>query len=143
MVRNVYEICGLGVFLGINMIIDLRTKKISLSLSILFFSAGLILRLVQKEGMAALLLSLLPGAFLLLVSFVTAQGIGMGDAVVFFVCGIYLGLHSTVLLLMLSLFLTSIAGMIIFVLKKLSCKTAIPWMPFVFAGFVFLHLFWM
>ena len=145
----------LAGYLGVSMALDLMAKKVSLTLTGLFFVTGFMGQLAglfvgalgnvrsgQSSAMAVteLLLGLLPGIFLLAVSLVTGDKLGKGDAMVFLVCGIYLGLYQTILLLMFSLFVTGVCGCFCILLRKASYQSALPWMPFVFAGFLFMQL---
>ncbi|SCW66184.1 Type IV leader peptidase family protein [Lachnospiraceae bacterium C10] len=80
----------------------------------------------------------LVGCAVYLLSVMTGEKIGKGDAFVFMVTGIYLGLWDNVILLLLSSFLASVlAGiMVLFFHKK---KTdPLPFVPCIFAGGVLL-----
>jgi leader peptidase (prepilin peptidase)/N-methyltransferase len=76
------------------------------------------------------------GFILYLVSMVTKGGIGMGDMKLMAVCGLFLGFSQTTAVLLISLLLTGVIGIIYILLKKASLKSAIPFAPFITAGFV-------
>lgn len=143
--NGIYLLAG---YLGVSTALDLASKKVSVTLTGVFLAIGLtgnMAGLIQSgqirgEAVAELLLGLLPGLFLLAVSLVTRNQLGRGDALAFLVCGIFLGLYRTILLLMLSLFVTGVLGCFCILLRRVSYRTALPWMPFVFAGFLFMEL---
>lgn len=143
--NGIYLLAG---YLGVSTALDLAAKKVSVMLTGVFLAIGLtgnMAGLIQSgqirgEAVAELLLGLLPGLFLLAVSLVTGNQLGRGDALAFLVCGIFLGLYRTILLLMLSLFVTGVLGCFCILLRRVSYRTALPWMPFVFAGFLFMEL---
>lgn len=73
---------------------------------------------------------LLIGVGLILLSVVTNNAIGQGDALVIAVLGVLLGYKMTIAILLIALILSAfVSGYIIFIKKK-SRKTAIPFVPF-------------
>ncbi len=158
---QVYQHYLLAAYLGICSVTDLWVKRISLTLTGVFFAIGMLRQLAvwfacfggtNETGayvcdlVITCVLSLLPGMFLLAVSLITGKQLGMADACAFFTCGIFLGLYQTILLLMLSLFVTGICGISLLLFHKgLSRGTdkkskhrELPFLPFVFASFLFM-----
>ena len=84
----------------------------------------------------ALLLSLLPGACCLLLSFLTREQLGYGDSLVILVCGLSLGAERITELLMTGLFLAALWASGLCVFKKADRKKEIPLMPFLTAAFL-------
>ena len=123
-------------FLGINSWIDIRRKQISL-LSVGFFMAvGILYECVVLEKNPAVFWGLLPGAVLLGVSKLSREALGMGDALLMLVLGIYLGLEAALDVLLLALFLDAVwAGILVFTAKK-SRNYAFPFVPFLLIGYV-------
>lgn len=79
---------------------------------------------------------MLVGVFLLFISFITRQQIGIGDGILFVITGIGLGFLNNIILLFSSLFLTSIVALSLFVAKKIKRKETLPFIPFVWISFV-------
>lgn len=126
----------LAVYLAINTISDIRKRKIRLGISLLFLIIGVLWQIWQRADKVELLLAMLPGICLIGLSVMTQQKIGFGDGVVIVVCGIYLGLGNTILLLMVSLMLSALTGVVMLLLKKASLHTELPWITFVFVSFL-------
>lgn len=129
----------LGVGLLIASVRDIRRHMVSVPGMVFLGMVGLGVGLVSFNWREALLGSLL-GVLLYGISRVSRGAIGDGDALVFGVCGIYLGLAENLLLLWLSLFLAMLAGGLLLLRKRGNRKTRIPLVPFVLAAYVILWL---
>ena len=117
-------------FLGINSWIDIRRKQISL-LSIGFFMAvGILYECVVQNKNPDVFWGLLPGAVLLGVSKLSREALGMGDALLMLVLGIYLGLEAALDVLLLALFLAAVWAGILIVVGKKGRNYAFPFVPF-------------
>ena len=127
--------------LGFNTYFDIRYKKISVLCCILFSSAGLLARLVMAEfSMSDLALSLLPGVFLALTVIISGGKVGMGDAIVFLSLGFALPVTLIVPVMLVGMILSGVFSFGSLILKKATLKTRIPFMPFVFTGFIIVYL---
>ncbi|MDO5389785.1 MAG: prepilin peptidase [Eubacteriales bacterium] len=123
-------------FLGINSWIDIRKKQISL-LSVGFFMVvGIVYECVVLDKNPAVFWGLLPGAVLLGVSKLSREALGMGDALLMLVLGIYLGLEAAFDVLLLALFLAAVWAGILILAKKKSRSYAFPFVPFLMIGYV-------
>ncbi len=115
---------------------DLRSKNVSLWV---IMAMGLLLLGIsvwQKNGVVFILLGIIPGLTAVIFSYLTAGGLGMGDAVLLMSLGVYLGIWTGLTVLMLGLFLSSIAGIVLLILKKARMKTEMPFIPFYLGGFL-------
>lgn len=83
-----------------------------------------------------LLADLVPGLILCLLSKLTRRGIGMGDALVTMVIGIYMGTRFAFICLCAAFFLASPAALLLYCLKKKQKTARIPFLPFLFAGYI-------
>ena len=117
---------------------DLFRKEISLWMP---FVAGLIslvciaekyLRVELDFGGA--LASLIPGAILLLISFVTRQEIGYGDGLMALSIAPVLGFERTCFVLFISMTLSSIYSILYLIIKRGDKKSTFPFIPFLVAG---------
>lgn len=123
-------------FLGINSWTDIRRKQISLFSVGLFLAAGIFYECIILEKNSAVFWGLLPGAVLLGVSKLSREALGMGDALLMLVLGIYLGLEAALDVLLLALFLAAVwAGILLFVGKK-GRNYAFPFVPFLLIGYM-------
>ena len=123
-------------FLGINSWIDFRKKQISLLSVGVFLAVGIVYECVVLDKNPAVFWGLLPGAVLLGVSRLSREALGMGEALLRLVLGIYLGLEAALDVLLLALFLAAVwAGILIFAKKK-SRNYAFPFVPFLLIGYV-------
>jgi len=99
-----------------------------------------------EEGTANLILShgvpwrnvwgVLPGAGLLFLSRVTNGSIGAGDGWLLCICGAALGLKMNLSLLFYALILAGGASVVLLVLKKVRKDTKLPFVPFLFGGYL-------
>ncbi len=78
---------------------------------------------------------MIPGGFLIGLSWFSKGQVGIGDGIVFVVSGIFLGFFETGVLLFLSLLFAAFSGGILLVLKRLKRKDSLPFVPFIFAGY--------
>lgn len=76
------------------------------------------------------------GIVLVLISIVTNQQIGIGDGILFVLTGIGLGTIENIILLISSLCITGLTSLVLLTTKKIGRKTALPFIPFVWASFV-------
>ncbi|HPC99872.1 MAG TPA: A24 family peptidase [Acetivibrio sp.] len=77
---------------------------------------------------------LLGGGAFLLGALIAKNGIGMGDAKMFAVIGIYCGYTITMTVMVFSLFLCFVSALVLLILRKKGRKDTIPFAPFVFIG---------
>ena len=119
-------------------IFDIREKRIPLSiptvqmtLSLLFF---LYLWSRRMEDPKGLLLSMLPGAVLLAIGYMTRLGIGIGDGLMVLSLGPLFGIRDILLIALLSFTLSALVGGTLLILKKVGGKSAMAFMPFLAVG---------
>lgn len=80
------------------------------------------------------LLGLLPGVILLLVAW-SSKKIGYGDGIMILSLGGILGYNKVMSILMCSLFMMSIASIVLLALKKVRKESTLPYFPFLFLGY--------
>jgi leader peptidase (prepilin peptidase)/N-methyltransferase len=90
---------------------------------------------------AGILAAVIAAAFFLALSLGSREKwMGMGDAYLAFILGLFLGWPEIFLALFLSFFIGSAYGLVLIILKKKSLKSQIPFAPFLILG-TFLTLF--
>lgn len=136
---EIIKIVVLGVFLLIEGIRDLQKHKVSMITVMIAGILGVIFQfgIIQENGLK-IIGGILIGIVLLLLAKMTREKIGYGDGWIFVVTGIYLGFHSNMYLLLLSLFLASLVSICLLVFKKVNKKTELPFVPFILPGYLLL-----
>lgn len=134
-----------GVFLIPCAVSDIRRKEISfrfLSAAVgIALAAEIYLIFLGESVVGDLFLSLMPGVFLLLIGAVTGGKVGMGDGIVFLTIGLTIGCSSAFTVMFLSLIFSAVWSGYLMLSRKAGRNTAIPWMPFVLAGYLIWFLF--
>lgn len=80
--------------------------------------------------------ALLGGGIISLIILIT-RGMGWGDAEICFLCGLFLGLRLTLLMLFISFIFGGVFGAVLLILEKKSRKDYIPFGPFITLGALF------
>ena len=131
------EQIGLVVFYGITAFDDIRTKQVRTMELIIFALIGVILNVVNKDmNLLSALSAVAIGAILAIISTLTKGKLGMGDALIIAVSGLYLGFKNTLALVWLSSLMA--AGYGILVLRKYDNKRNIelPFVPFLLLAYM-------
>ncbi len=127
------------IYLLLMAVNDIRKKEIHLGITAIVgvILAARQLYLVFQGEMSAVsaFLGILTGIFLIVVSVATEGQIGIGDGLLFVICGLFFSLYETGVLLLISLFLTAAVSGIMIVIKRAGKKDTIPFAPFVLAGY--------
>ncbi len=123
-------------FLGINSWTDIRRRQISLLSVGIFLTIGILYQCFYLKQGSMMLLGLIPGIVLVAVSKATRESLGMGDALLMLVMGIYLGLEEAVNVLLLSLFLAAIWAGILLAVQRKKKDYEFPFVPFLLMGYV-------
>jgi leader peptidase (prepilin peptidase)/N-methyltransferase len=136
---QIIRFCLFFIILMICSIKDIKEKEIPNKVIITGILLGLAVCTMSFDTeivLDSVITCVITGFILYLVSMVTKGGIGMGDMKLMAVCGLFLGFSQTTAVLLISLLLTGVIGIIYILLKKASLKSAIPFAPFITAGFV-------
>lgn len=123
----------------ITSIVDLKTKIIPDKLIILGIALG-ILMMFLNHGLSIispLLGFVISGGIIAVISIITKGAIGIGDAKLFACIGIFLGLQSTLGIMMLSTIISGLTGLILLTFKIANRKTTLPFAPFILAATIF------
>ncbi|MBQ7615781.1 MAG: prepilin peptidase [Butyrivibrio sp.] len=131
-----FELSVIAV-LAVASITDIRRKEVPIweVLACMAISAiraaGLF---IQGNANAELILSVLPGLAVLVLSYVTRQGIGYGDGLMLVSLGPALGLGRLGMGLLVAFFSCSVISGILLFTKKAARSTRIPFIPFITIG---------
>lgn len=125
----------LGVVLIPSVFWDIRYKKISILPVISGIVLGLVFSVFRKEKhLVDMVISLLPGLFLLAASFVSKGCIGSGDGFICVFLGCVLPFKYVIYATVTGFMLAAVFGLVLILLKKAGRKTKLPFIPFLSAG---------
>lgn len=116
-------------------IVDIREKAIPSILLIIFGMMAAIYAVMQGNGeWITVFYSLLPGAFLLLVSLCTRESVGYGDGWAVMALGGLIGMEGCIMTVCTGLVLSAVFSLILLVLHKVNGKSRLPFLPFLTVG---------
>lgn len=122
---------------------DARERKIPnrwliyslLCRGILFLAEAICFPALLKENIIFILVGgMISGAIFFIAYVLSKHAIGMGDVKLFAVLGLYLGIGTTYMVMLVSLTLSAVYGIILVLRKKKSIKDEIAFGPFIAAG---------
>lgn len=118
---------------------DVKRREIHIGFSLLtavLLFIGQLIRIFQG-GLSwySLFGGMIPGCFLIWLSWFSKGQVGTGDGIVFVISGIFLGFLETGILLFVSLLFAASGGGIMVFRKKMGRKDTLPFVPFIFAGY--------
>lgn len=132
-----------GCLLLMGSISDIRTRKISVKLLLLFgilaISYHVFLKIFRVgEGIELLfyLMAVIPGAAMIGLAKVSRESIGYGDGYLLVVIGLFLGIKRTIVILTGALFITALSSMWLLVGKRAGLKKELPFIPALLAAFL-------
>ena len=133
---NMFSNILLFVYLLICSYTDLKTKTVNLNISIIFATIAVAFSIfLNNYSLPYILTCLIPGAFLAVISLIFSNSLGMGDAIVLLICGIFLGAYKALELLLFGLVISSLFSICILI-KKHTLKYTFPFVPFLFAAYI-------
>lgn len=125
------------VFLGFNAWEDWRKRKISLTsivlasfIGALFYAGG------SMEWTYRQILAFLPGAFLLLWSYLTRGKVGIGDGLIVLEMGLYMPLDEITAVFSAALMGAAVYSGILYMKGHRNKDLCIPFVPFLLGGYV-------
>ena len=127
---------ALCVFFFGSLIQDVRKKKISYVWLLVNVPVAVTVSFICGMEIMDILSGLIPGGILLLTALVTKGKIGMGDACIVLIMGIYMGLSTCFFSLLLALILCALFGTICVILGKFGMKRHLIFTPFLCVGCV-------
>ncbi len=131
----------LGTLLLFCSIQDLMKKRIYLWM----IGVGAILTVVcllftDHSGIPSRIGGFTVGIVIVILSKITAGRIGMGDGLLLCITGLGLGFWCNLELFGLALFLAAILSILLLILRRVNRKQSIPFVPFLFAGYLILFM---
>lgn len=135
-----YGMAGAVGLLAAGGIFDVKSKKIPFvvlgaggiwSVVGLFFKAA---EIGIPQTLLFVLTAIVPGAILVVISFLTEKKIGYGDGIVLMILGCMEGAGTAFLVFCTGLFLQSLFAVGLLIVKKADKQSCIPFVPFLLAA---------
>ncbi len=134
---DIIKIIILITFLGICSYTDIKGKYILVKISIIYGILGIVYGFCfENRGILEILIGIVPGIIVLIISVITKESIGKGDALIILVMGIYTGIVNNLIVFIYALFFTVIVGIILLLIMKKGRKFRIAFAPFIFLGYL-------
>jgi len=134
------ESVGLISLLGLCSFDDIRSKEIRVIEIGVFGIIGVLLHIFfGKNSWYSMVGGVAVGAIMYLISVLSKEKIGKGDALIIMVAGIYLGCIRTIELLWVSSLLAAIVGIGVVLIKKKNKEYEMPFVPFLLAGYLIIY----
>lgn len=133
LVQNVLSLLGL-----LPMVVqDMRYRKISCLIIYVFLLTGGVNAYLTRMGLE-ISMSILPGAVMLILCFLTNEKIGYGDGLVVLALGLWLGFEELLYALLIGTVLSSTVSICCLLNYRKSelIRVKIPFIPFMFVGLV-------
>lgn len=131
-------------FLGVAGVMDLRHKTISVRWIIPAAAAGIcwdVAGIMQAEtDLFHILLSIMPGTFLILTAFSARGKLGYGDGICFVTAGLFIGAETCFYMLCGALLLSASAGILLILSGRRRLDSRLPFLPFCFTAFLIVIL---
>lgn len=120
----------LGVWLGIQMIFDLKKKEIPLGVSLLGGGAGIIFCIMERREMISVLVACLPGVLAMGFSWISKEKMGYGDGLVLIVVGMYLPIAQLLSIGLQAFMIAGVVALIMLVVFHKKGTYRLPFIPF-------------
>lgn len=131
------EYMGVLILLVLCSISDIKEKKVYSLPCFVFMMIGIIMEsMIKQKGILYIVSGMLPGVLIYIAGIMTGGGIGKGDAIIFIVTGVFIGLKKSLILLVCSLIVINIIGLFILIFRRGNMKTKIPFVPFILISFI-------
>ena len=130
------------LFLSIGAIWDLRKKSVPKGYLLIwgFVTFGYLIASSVREMSVEIWINavwgLIPGLVCLFLAYVSREQIGFGDGWIIMLLGIILGLKTVLAVLFMALSVLTMIAIALLILKKVTRKTTLPFIPFLFIGFI-------
>ena len=130
------------IFLCIAAFFDLKKrgipKKYLLAWGVLEISY-LVFIVIWEKNVSFLIegvVGLIPGVLCILISYISKEQMGYGDGCIILLIGFLQGWKIASTSFSLALFLLSIVAAVLLIVKKATRKTRVPFVPFLFMGYI-------
>ena len=130
----------LGIWLGIQGVIDWKYKEIPLWIFLLGGVIGVCFCVSEGREIVDILIACMPGSILLIVSRLTKEIIGYGDDIVFVVMGLYMSFEKLISIGILAYMIAGVVALFMLVVLRKNGNYRIAFLPFL--GISYLINWW-
>ena len=120
----------LGIWLGVQGVLDWKYKEIPLWISLLGGITGVCICVIEKRMPVDIFQACMPGIIALIISKLTREVIGYGDGIVLTAMGFYLPLKELISIGMLAFLIAGIIAMILLAIFRKNGNYRIAFLPF-------------
>ncbi len=120
---------------------DIRKRTVPVIPMMIWGMAGVLLHLYNgRISYVSMLGGLIPGIVVYVLSILTHEKIGKGDAILLVITGIYMGFWGNIFMLWIGMIMAAVGGVISMTFFKKGKNYELPFVPFLFAGFLMIVL---
>ncbi len=120
---------------------DIRKRTVPVIPMMIWGMAGVLIHLYNgRISYVSMLGGLIPGIVVYVLSILTHEKIGKGDAILLVVTGIYMGFWGNIFMLWIGMIMAAVGGVISMTFFKKGKNYELPFVPFLFAGFLMIVL---
>ena len=119
---------------------DIQKKKLSPLLCITFGILGILYISFFDGWDFTILLSLIPGAFFILLSFISRGQVGLGDGIALIILGLFLNIEGIICTTVTALLASSLFAFLMLLIKKKGRRYSFPFIPFLLFGDIIYEL---
>ncbi len=128
---------SVGILLITEGIRDIRKNEVGIVLPVLNALAAVVFIFVFKDmGIPGILIALAEGIFVIILSFLTKEGIGLGDGIILCSTGLMLGWKNNLIMFFIACFISALVSVMLMIITKADKKTKIPFVPFMIPAFL-------
>lgn len=129
-----------GIYLLIQSIWDIRTKKIPLWVTFCFGGCSLLYSACCNREGIEYLYACMPGFICFLLGYCTKEAIGYGDAGLLCALGMLYSLEDIGFICMIAVVLAGVVGLILLIVFQKNGKYELPFVPFLLIGWLVLFI---
>jgi leader peptidase (prepilin peptidase)/N-methyltransferase len=134
---RMYQVVVTGIALGISSYTDLKYQRIYTRVLLPYFLLVVLGNLIGgTASLAEMGMGVLPGAFCLVISWVSRQSLGYGDSLLILICGVSLGFWPCIWVAFTAFFWAGIWALAAHCLRGAKRTSEFPFVPFLLLGFV-------
>ena len=126
----------LGLILITQCVFDIKSKRLPLWITGAGVGVGMILWMIEGSCDFMRFTSIIPGILCLVIAKVSREAIGYGDGLLLCMMGFYLECLTLIGICLWAFTLAGILGLFLLVTKRKKGKQEIPFVPFLFLGFL-------
>ena len=126
-----------GIYLFVQSILDIRNKAIPLWISLGFGGISFFYSLYVQRTWSSLIYATLSGVLCLLLGYCTKEAIGYGDGILLCALAALYSLEEIMNVVVIACSIAGVVGLILLVIFHKNGKYEIPFVPFLFLGWLF------